>query len=47
MASDLYDLLQVLTVHAPIAALLPNASMPGDPDDDLPPDERRSDQVLQ
>lgn len=47
VAMDLVALLQVLSVDAPIAALLPNASVPGDPDEVLRPDEHRSKQVLQ
>lgn len=46
VAIDLADLLQVPAVDAPIVALLPNASVPGDLDEGLRPDEHRSDQVL-
>lgn len=47
VASDLASLFQVLTVDAPVVALLPNANFPGDPDEGLCPEERRSDQVFQ
>lgn len=47
MAPDVASLLQTPTVGAPVVALLPNADIPGDPDEGLGPDEWRSDQVLQ
>lgn len=47
VASELASLLQVPSVDSPIAALLPNAAIPGDPDEGLRPDELHSDQVLQ
>lgn len=47
VAPDLATLLQVPSVDAPVAALLPNASIPGDPEEGLRREEHRSDQVLQ
>lgn len=47
VAADLASLLQVPMVDAPVAALLPNASVPGDLDEGLSLEERWSDQVLQ
>lgn len=45
VAPDLATFLQVPTVDAPVTALLPNAAIPGDPDEG--PEEHCSDQVLQ
>lgn len=47
MAPELANLLQVPSVDAPVDALLPNAAIPGDPEEGLRPEEHRSDQVLQ
>ncbi|XP_060543266.1 uncharacterized protein LOC132710656 [Pantherophis guttatus] len=47
VSSDLETLLQIPSVDAPVAALLPNSNVPGEPDEGFRPEERRSDQVLQ
>lgn len=45
VAPDLATLLQVPSVGAPVAELLPNAAMPGDLEEGLHPEECCSDQV--
>lgn len=47
VATELASLLQVPSIDTPVAALLPNASVSGSPNEGLHPDKRRSDQVLQ
>ncbi|XP_070797147.1 centrosomal protein of 290 kDa-like [Pituophis catenifer annectens] len=47
VSSDLNSLLHVPSVDAPVAALLSSSSIPGDPEEGLRPEERRSEQVLQ
>lgn len=47
MAPDLASLLQVPTIDPHIVPLLPNVSVPGEPDEGLHPEERQVDQVLQ
>lgn len=47
VASDMDTLLQLPSIDAPIAALLSSAAVPGDPAENLRPDERRADMVLQ
>lgn len=47
VAPDLASLLQIPTVDAPVTTLLPNAAVPGVPDEGLCPEEQRSDLVLQ
>lgn len=47
MATELASLLQVPSIDALVAALLPNASIPWDPDKGLRPKERRLDHILQ
>lgn len=47
VSQDLTSLLQVPTIDTPVAALLSNALIPGDPEESIRPEERRSEQVLQ
>ncbi|XP_034278399.1 uncharacterized protein LOC117668538 [Pantherophis guttatus] len=47
IAPDLDSLLQVPSVDAPVAALLPHSVVPGDPEEGLRPEERRAEHVLQ
>lgn len=46
VSTDLSAILQVPTVDAPVAALLPHTAVPGAPDEGLHPEERRAEQVL-
>lgn len=47
VAPELASFLQVPSVDVPIAALLPNSLIPGEPEEILCPEECRSDQSLQ
>lgn len=47
VTSDLFKILQIPKVDAPVAALHTSPTMPGDPEENLRPEDKRAEQTLQ